>query len=79
MDINHCVIKNLEQFKEGNLLENERNLVEDESFLASIDESYSDYNPGNEYICKINIEDIRNGNHVHPNINGRDSILRMHD
>ena len=60
-------------------MENERSLEEYESILASIDESSSDDNSDEEYISTDNIEDIRYGSHVHPNINSRDTILKIHD
>ena len=61
------------------LFENKRNLVEDESIFYSIDESYADSNYDDESINTNSLEDIQNLNHVHPNINARDSILRIPD
>ena len=58
-------------------MENERNLVEDESISDSIDESSAYDNSDNESISTGALEDIWDRNHVHMIINERDSILRI--
>ena len=60
-------------------MENEQNLVEEESILDSIDESSAENNSDDEYISMGALKDIRDGNYVHPNINTRDSRLRIHE
>ena len=61
------------QFEERDLVENELNGAEDESILASIYESstYDDFDYGS--ISTNAIEDIWDGNYVHPEINARDA------
>ena len=59
-------------------MENECNVVEDESILDSIDESYTD-NYSDGYISTKALEDIWDGNYVHPYINARDSRFRICD
>ena len=57
----------------------EMNSEEDESVLASIDESSADNYSDDESISTDLLGDIRGGNHVHPNINARDIRLRIRD
>ena len=66
-------------FEEGYLLENDINLEEDESILASVDESCADDNPDDEYISTDNLEDIWGANYAHLNINVRDARLKIRD
>ena len=56
---------------------NERNVVEDRYISASIDESYIDDNSDYRYISMNALEDIRDGNYVHPDINARYSRLKI--
>ena len=59
-------------------MENERNVAaEYESILASSDESskYNDYNDVS--LCRNALKDIRDGNYVHPDINERDTKLKI--
>ena len=56
-------------------MENERNLVEYESVLDSIDKWSVDDNSDKESISTHTLEDIRNGNPFHPHINAMDSRL----
>ena len=66
-----------EQFEEENLAEKEINVAEDESILASIDES-SSYDDSDEgYISMNSLEDIPDGNYVHPDINARDDRFKI--
>ena len=60
-------------------MENERNLEEDESITASIDDSYAEDNSDDEYISIDDIEEIRDGRYVHPKINARDARLKIYD
>ena len=60
-------------------MEYERNTAEDESILGSIDESSTDDDYDGGYISTNVLEDIRDGNHIHPDINARDYILKIHD
>ena len=63
----------------GNLVENERNVIEDESISASIDESYT-YDESNDVSISTNaIEDILYGKYVHTDINARYAILKIRD
>ena len=64
------------QFEEGYLLENRRSLVEDESISDSIDYSYVYDNSDDISINMDALEDIRDGNYVHLDINARDSRLK---
>ena len=58
-------------------MENEQNVAEDESILASIDES-SSYDDSDEgYISMNSLEDIPDGNYVHPDINARDDRFKI--
>ena len=60
-------------------MENERNLEEDDSILASIDESSADDNSDEKSISTENIEDILDGSYVHPDINASDARLKIRD
>ena len=53
------------------VIENERNLVEDESILSSLDESSTDDNSDEKSISTDSLKDIQDGNYVHLNINAR--------
>ena len=55
------------------LVENELNAEEDESILASIDESSTEDDSGGGSIRTKNSKDIRDGIQVHPYINKRDT------
>ena len=46
------------QFEEGNVLEKERNVEEDESFLSPIDEWYTDGESDDRSIITNSLEDI---------------------
>ena len=61
------------------MLENERNLEEDESISDSIDESYADDNSDNKSIGTYDIENIWCGSYAHPNIKTRDARLKIRD
>ena len=65
------------QFEEGGVLENNRNAEENKSISAPIDESSTDneYNGGS--ISTSTIEDIQNGNKIHPELNARDARLKI--
>ena len=52
-------------FEEGNLVENECNVAEDESISSSINESYTDDESYDGYISMNAIEDIWDENYVH--------------
>ena len=67
------------QFEEGDLLENEQKLVEDELVTASIDDSSAYDNSDDESISMDTLKDIQDRNHVHPNISARDAIFIMHE
>ena len=60
-------------------MENERNVAEDESILASIDESSTDDDIDDVYITTNTLEEIQYGNHVHQDINTRDARLKVCD
>ena len=60
-------------------MENERNLVEYESTLGSIDESSIDDKSDYESLSTDALEDIRYGNHVNLNINSGDARLIIRD
>ena len=60
-------------------MENERDLVEYESIFGSIDESSAEDNSDDESISTNALEDIRDGKHVHPDINARDATLIIND
>ena len=60
-------------------MENERNVAEDESILASIDESFT-YDGSYERSISMNdLEEIWNGNYVHPEINEIYARLKIND
>ena len=64
----------------GNLVENKRNVAEDESsILASIDEPYTEYDSDFGSIIESALEEILDGNYVHPDINSRDSGSKIRD
>ena len=67
------------QFEEGDLVENEWNLEEEESILTSIDKTSEDNDSNDVSISKDNHRDIQDGNHVHMNITERDYILKICD
>ena len=57
------------QFEEGSLVKSKHNVSEDESILASIDDSYT-YTDSNDGSISMNdLEDIQYGNYTHPDIN----------
>ena len=60
-------------------MENELNLIEDESISVSIYQSSVDDNSDGEYIGKNTIKHIRYGNYVHPNMHTRYSRLKICD
>ena len=45
--------------------------------MASFDESYADNNSDEKYISTNNIEEIWDGNYVHPDINSIYAILKI--
>ena len=47
--------------------------------MYSIYESYAEYSSDDEFKSKNYLGYIRDGKHVHPNINARDAILRIRD
>ena len=65
------------QFEEENLVENERNLAEDESISSSIDVSstYDDSYGGS--ISMNSLKDVWDGNYVHTYINARYFRLKI--
>ena len=58
-------------------MENEPNVAEYGSILASIDESYTDDDSDDLSISTNDLEDIWDGNYVHPGINERDARLKI--
>ena len=72
-------IINFTQFEEGGLLENKLNLVEDRSISVSIYESSAADNSAYEYLSTGALKDIWDGSYLHPNINARGVILKIHD
>ena len=60
-------------------MEKKHNLVEDESILASIDETSTDNKSDYGSISTGALEDILDGNYVNPNITARDTILKICD
>ena len=60
-------------------MENKHNLVEDELISASIDESSEDNNSDHESISTDALKYILYGRYVHPDINARDSRLKIRD
>ena len=54
-----------EQFEEGNLVENECNVEEDESILASIDELYTDDDYDDGYISMNALKEIWYRSQIH--------------
>ena len=58
-------------------MENECNLVEDKSILASIDESSADNNSDEEYKSTDDIKKIWYGTYVNTNNNARDARLKI--
>ena len=67
------------QFEEGDLVENERNIVEDESILASIDESSTEDDSDDRFIGTNALKKIWDGSYINPDINSRYAILKIHD
>ena len=47
--------------------------------MARINESYAENNSNEESISMNDLEDIRDGNYVHPNINARYARLKICD
>ena len=62
-----------------NLAENKCNAEEDESILASIDESSTDHDFDDGSISTNYLEDIWDGIQIHPDINTRDARLKIRD
>ena len=60
-------------------MENEQNLVEDESISDLINESFTEYNSDEKYISTNALEEIWDRKHVHPNINARYFRLILRD
>ena len=60
-------------------MENKRNVAEDDSISASIDESSTDYDSDDGYIYMNALEEIWDENHVHPDINARYARLKICD
>ena len=60
-------------------MENECNVAEDESMLASIDESSTDYDYDDGSIRRNALKDIRDGSCIHPYINVTHTRLKMRD
>ena len=67
------------QFEEGNLLENECNLLGDQSISDSIDDSSTKDNSDEIIISTKTIKYIWYLKHVYPNINVRDARFKIHD
>ena len=59
-------------------MQNKFNVADNESFSDSIDESYTDYKSDDGFISMNAPEDIWGGNYVHPDIDARDDILKIH-
>ena len=55
------------------------NLAEDKSISDSIDESSIENDSNGGSIISNATEDIRDGNHVHPEFNARDARLKIRD
>ena len=72
-------IINFAQIEEGGLVENECNVVEYESILASIDELSKDDGSDDGSISMNTLGEIWGGNYVHPDINTRDARLKIRD
>ena len=70
---NFCTVRR------GGLVEKNRNVAEDESIFDSIDESsiYSDSD--GRSISTNDFEDMQGGNYVHPDINARDTRVKIYD
>ena len=76
---NNCDIISFAKFEERGLVENERKISEDELIFASIDES-STYNDSDDrYIYTNALEEIRDINYIHPDINARDDRFKTRD
>ena len=58
---------------------NEQDVAEYKSILDSVDDSSTDNYPDDRSISTNAIEDIWDGNYVHPDINTRDAILKILD
>ena len=58
-------------------MENEHNVAEDEPISSLIDDSYIEYDSYDGYISTNSIEEIWDGNYVHPDINARDARLKI--
>ena len=73
------VIITLAQFEEKNLVEDECTTEEDESISSSIDELYTSDGSYDGSIIKNALEDIQDVRQVYPDINARDTRLKMRD
>ena len=60
-------------------MENERNVAEYESNLASIDRVWTYYDSTNRSISNISLKEIKYGSYIHPDINARDARLKIRD
>ena len=65
------------QFEEGNLAENKRNIDEEESIPASIDESSTDDDYDDGSISKNALEGIGCRSQIHPELHARDARFKM--
>ena len=66
-------------FEEGYLVENERNVAEDESTLSAIDESSTDDDSYGGYLSTNSLEEIWGGKYIHPCINARGDIFKIRE
>ena len=60
-------------------MENEHNLEEYESILASINDSSTNNDSDDGYISTNTLEEIWDGNYIHPDINKRYPRLKIRD
>ena len=67
------------QFKEGDLVEDERNAEVDESISSSIDELSTEDHSDDGSISTNAAEDIQDESQIHPDINTSDAIFKIRD
>ena len=60
-------------------MENEQNVAEDESILASIDDSYTYNDSDDGYISMNDVEEIQDGSYAYSYINTIDARLKIRD
>ena len=73
------VIITFAKFEQGNSLENECIAEKDESIFSSIEESSIDDDSDDVSISTINIEDMRGGIQIHPDINTTYARFKIRD